>query len=93
MWRIHKISDGDSVVLNISGRLASEELAELERAVSSEQTARRRVELDLRDVKLVDQHVVTFLACCKANGTQLRNCPPYIREWIARETATPRPQD
>jgi ABC-type transporter Mla MlaB component len=93
MWRIHKISDGDSVVLSISGRLAAEELAELEKAVSSEQAARRTVELDLRDVKLVDQQVVTFLACCKANGTQLRNCPPYIREWIARETVTPTPQD
>jgi len=46
------------------------------------------LELDLRDVKLVDQQVVTFLTRCQASGTRLRNYPPYIREWIPRETVT-----
>jgi hypothetical protein len=30
---------------------------------------------------------VKLLALSKANGTELRNCPPYIREWVARERA------
>src|SRR5271156_6023837 len=55
--------------------------------------SRRNLELDLRDVKRVDQQVVTFLARCQASGTRLRNCPPYIREWIARETVMPQLKD
>ena len=86
MWKVQKIADGDRMVLSISGRIEAEELAELQKVVSSEDTKRQKVELDLQDVKLVDQHVVAFLACCEASGTRLRNCPPYIREWITRET-------
>jgi len=29
--------------------------------------------------------VVRFLRAREGNGIALRNCPPYIREWIARE--------
>jgi hypothetical protein len=28
---------------------------------------------------------VRFLRSGEENGIALRNCPPYIREWIARE--------
>lgn len=73
------------MVLNISGRIEAEELLELQKAVSSEEAASERLELDLEHVRLVDQQAVTFFACCEASGTRLRNCPPYIREWIARE--------
>lgn len=38
--------------------------------------------LDLKEVRLADRDAVAFLARCEANGVQLRNCPPYIREWI-----------
>jgi hypothetical protein len=30
---------------------------------------------------------VNLLALSEANGTELRNCPPYIREWVTRERA------
>jgi len=38
--------------------------------------------LDLREVKLADRDAVRFLARCEADGIQLKNCPPYVREWI-----------
>jgi hypothetical protein len=41
--------------------------------------------VDLKEVKLVDQAGVAFLAAYEAAGRTLRNCPPYIREWINRE--------
>jgi hypothetical protein len=41
--------------------------------------------LDLKDLTLVDQDVVSFLRSCEAGGIQLRNCPAYIREWINQE--------
>ena len=36
---------------------------------------------------LVDREVVKLLALSEANGIELRNCPAYIREWIAKERA------
>jgi len=84
---MRKLTDGHCIVLNISGRIEAKELPELEEAVRSEKTASPEVELDLEQVSLVGQQAVTFFARCEASGTRLRNCPAYIREWIAREKA------
>jgi hypothetical protein len=43
--------------------------------------------IDLRNVLLVDREAVKLLAFSEANGTELRNCPPYIREWVTKERA------
>jgi hypothetical protein len=40
---------------------------------------------DLRDVTLVNQDAVTFLADCEAKGITLENCPLHIRNWINQE--------
>jgi hypothetical protein len=85
MWKMQELSNGECLVLGISGRIEGEELFELQRALVSLETGQRPVELDLCDLKLVDQEVVTFLACLEASGIELRNCPPYIREWVQRE--------
>ncbi len=74
-------------MLGISGRLNGDGLSELQKALLTEGTAWSKVELDLTEVKLVDQEVVTFLAYCEAGGTKLRNCSLYIREWIDQERA------
>jgi hypothetical protein len=44
----------------------------------------QRVVLNLEEVKLVDRDAVRFLAVCEANGIELCQCSPYIRDWIAR---------
>ena len=44
--------------------------------------------LDLEEVTLVDVEVVRFLGICQANGVELVNSPPYIREWVFRERAS-----
>ena len=43
--------------------------------------------MDLKNVSLVDREAVKLLALSETNGTELRNCPPYIREWVTRERA------
>ena len=87
MWKISKSREVGRVVLSISGRIQAEELLELQEAVSLEELLDRKIDLDLENVRLVDQPVVTYLACCEADGMRLRNCPSYIREWIDREKA------
>jgi len=61
----------------------AESVAELERLFNAE-TNGRRIVLDLRDLSLVDREAVIFLAKFEAD-VQIKNCPPYIREWIRRE--------
>src|ERR1700722_19981988 len=84
MWQVQKMAEGEFVLLNLGGRLEGRELTELQSVIASE-SADRKIALDLRDVKLIDQETVTFLARCETGGAQLRNCPAYIREWINRE--------
>jgi hypothetical protein len=41
--------------------------------------------LDLEEVDLVDIHGVGWLNACHAQGVQVENCAPYIREWMLQE--------
>jgi anti-anti-sigma regulatory factor len=82
MLRIQREANGQ-VKLQISGRLKRENLNELEKLIESEDSARKIV-LDLRELTLVDQEAVRFLEQCESDGIELRNCPLYIWEWIAR---------
>ena len=84
MLRIQRSAKEDVVTFTLSGRIKAEEVAELQRLFEVEGQDHRIV-LDLKEVKLVDRDAVRFLACCEANGTELENCPAYIREWIVRE--------
>jgi hypothetical protein len=84
--RIHRSEQGEVVRFMLSGRIEAEYLPELRRLIDGEER-RRPLTLDLREVKLVDRDAVTFLAQCEAVGATLENCPPYVREWIAREQA------
>ena len=44
-----------------------------------------RIVLDLEEVTLVDLDVVRFLGVSEAEGLELVNCSPYIRDWILKE--------
>jgi hypothetical protein len=84
MLKIQRSEDGEFVVFTLSGRIKMERLADLQRLFESE-AKDKRIVLDLKEVKLVDQEVVRFLGHCEVDGIKLENCPAYIREWISRE--------
>jgi len=84
MLKIQRSANEKSVVLIVSGRIKAARLAELEKLLECEAGDRSLV-LDLKEVKLVDRDVVSFLASCEAKGVELTNCPAYIREWIEKE--------
>jgi anti-anti-sigma regulatory factor len=83
MLRITRAQNGE-VIVKLSGRMAAENVSELETLLRSEASDRPLV-LDLKDLTLVDQDAVSFLGRCEADGILLRNCPGYIREWINGE--------
>jgi hypothetical protein len=70
------------VVLAITGRIR-EEHVEMLRGLLEEEAVHPI--LDLQNVTLIDREAVKFLALLKAGGCALRNCPPYVREWVTRE--------
>ena len=72
------------VVLFVSGRITGEHVDMLRGVLEQESGG---FMLDLKNVLLVDREAVKLLALNEANGTELRNCPPYIREWVTRERA------
>jgi hypothetical protein len=87
MWKVQRAEDSGRVVLLVSGRIAGENLTELKKVFIAE-TENQNFILDMSEVRLVDQDSVEFLSRCEANGAELRNCPPYIREWIERDRGT-----
>jgi anti-anti-sigma regulatory factor len=82
MLKIQRSSNGQ-VMFALTGRMNAERVAELKALFSSE-TGTRQIVLDLKDLTLVDLDAVRFLDICEAHGIELKNCPPYIREWITR---------
>ena len=84
MLRIEKHSDGCVSRLRLSGRIESDHIASVRSAMSD---GCARTILDLSDVFLVDLEVVRFLISVEDEGTELFQCPPYVREWMLRERA------
>ena len=82
--RIQNSVRRDQVIFTLTGRIQSEQVAELLPLVRSESWA-SGVVLDLEQVKLVDRGAVLFLALSEERGVTLINCPAYIREWINQE--------
>ena len=83
--RIDRVVSAENlVVLFISGRITGEHVEMLREVLEKEADA---LAIDLKNVSLVDGEAVKLPARCKTNGTELRNCPPYICEWITRERA------
>jgi ABC-type transporter Mla MlaB component len=80
------LAERDLVVLRISGRITRDEVDVLRAAMDQECGA---IAIDLEEVGLIDRGAVNLLALSEATGVELRNCPPYIREWIAREQDQP----
>jgi ABC-type transporter Mla MlaB component len=79
------VIEEEHVILCISGRIREQDVDTLRACLEQERDA---VAIDLKDILLVDSEAVRFLASLESTGTELRNCPAYIREWIRRERAS-----
>ena len=84
MLRIEKASDGQTTTLQLSGRIQSVNIGDIQAQMGDGHV---RLFMDLDEVTLVDVEVVRFLSECEDGGIVLVHCPPYVREWILRERA------
>ena len=80
--KIETASDGATALLQLSGQIDEDHLAELEAEI---RRYRQRLVFDLTEATLVERAVVRFLAAREGEGIELLNCPRYIREWITKE--------
>ena len=84
MLKILRSTKDESVTLTLIGRIEGENLEELKRVMGSEASG-HNLFLDMRDVTLVDQSAIGYLARCDADSVTVENCPAYIRKWINQE--------
>jgi hypothetical protein len=82
MLRIETRTDGTRIILRLIGRVTCDYIEDLRQRVQNQTSF---IVLDLADVDLVDLPSVRFLRDCKDRRIELRNCAPYILEWIRRE--------
>lgn len=80
--KIDRIVESAGVVVRVSGQLHGEHVDTLRELMRVE---RGKLALDLVEVTSVDRAAVSLLAASEINGTELRNSPAYIREWVTRE--------
>ena len=74
-----------TVVFRVSGRLDAENVSELCQLIDAE-PAGAPVVLDLTDLVLADSDAIRYLRDCETGDRiVLRNCPEYIRVWMAAE--------
>ncbi len=82
MLRIERVRGEHGTRICLSGELRRSHLAdlraEIERAVLP-------AILDLGEVGVVDIEGVRLLNECQAQGVEVVNCSPYVREWMIQE--------
>jgi len=83
MLRIERSGSGE-VVFTLSGRMQTADIEQFQQLLIAEAPG-QSVTFDLRDVTLVNQDAVTFLAHCEADGITLERCPLHVRNWIDQE--------
>ncbi len=83
MLRIERSANGQ-VVFTLSGRIQTEDIEQFQQLLAVE-TPEQPLMFNLRDVTIINQEAVTFLAHCEAKGIKLENCPLHIRNWIDQE--------
>jgi hypothetical protein len=80
------VTEDDRLILIVSGRITAEDLDILRDLLAKERRAVAAI--DLENVFLIDRDAVKLVVVAEANGVELRNCPPYVREWwVAALTA------
>jgi hypothetical protein len=83
MLKVQRTANG-KVVFAVSGRLEADSLSALAALLALEPLT-RGVILELKDLVLVDRDAIGFLRACAEKGIELRNCPQYVRIWLASD--------
>jgi len=78
------VIDENTVVCRVCGHIQIEHVNTIQDLIRK---VTGIIALDLEEVTLVDRESVSFLAGCERTGIELRNCPAFLRDWIAANTS------
>jgi hypothetical protein len=81
-YKIERIARANRLTIRLIGQLDVDCLAELEAQIAA---GASRIELEMKEVTLVDINIVRFLVKCQARGIHIRGCSAYISDWMRRE--------
>lgn len=82
MLKIERVSEKGGTRICLSGELRSTNLDDMRAEIAR---ASSPVILDLYEVDVVDIDGVRLLNEFQAQGVEVVNCSPYIREWMFQE--------
>jgi hypothetical protein len=74
----------NATVLRVCGRVQIECVNTIKELIEAENPG---IVLDLLEVTLADGDAATFFAVCELKGSELKNCPAFLRGWVDREKA------
>jgi anti-anti-sigma regulatory factor len=84
-FKIERLAGGETaIVLRVCGQMQIECVNTLKELIEAENA---KIALDLSEITLADSDAATFLAVCEIKGLELRNCPAFLRGWVAKEQA------
>jgi hypothetical protein len=83
--RIERTSEGEREIIRLIGRIQQDDLGTLE---TQTRGSGQVLCIDLRDVTLIDIHVVGYLIAWQREGVSFQNIPAFIQEWMRREQET-----
>jgi hypothetical protein len=83
--RIERTSEGEREIIRLIGRIQQEDIGTLE---TQTRGSSQVLCIDLRDVTLIDIHVVRYLIARQRDGALFENIPAFIQEWMRREQET-----
>jgi hypothetical protein len=82
--RIQQSEDGHLQIRPGISRIDIESIAVAQTPFQLDLTG-RCIALNIEDLYLMDRDAIWVLELCGVETVQLRNCPQYIRDWLARE--------
>jgi hypothetical protein len=71
--------------VSLCGQFTGEYVAELQKALSPENTDVEKFALDLANVTFVDREAMVFLCGAKSRNVAIENIPSYVTRWIEQE--------
>jgi hypothetical protein len=81
----HDDEDADIVRVNLCGRFTRDYVPEVEKALSLNGSATKRLALDLMNVTFVDRAAMEFLRAAKSRRIKTENLPSYVTRWIQQD--------
>jgi anti-anti-sigma regulatory factor len=86
MLMITEEKKNGELIVNLSGRLTSEYVSEVQKALESIGNEPAKFELELTKVTFVDRAGMEFLRQAKSRKVNLLNIPSYVIRWIEQES-------